>query len=112
VINRDYTNAEIQEILKEAYFQLGKVLYLQAESYDDAVSMLKKAIHLDPDNVSALYYLGQSIRMQIERDYQKQAIDYLRSYLLKGAPLGQEEEVRRYLGARGTNVYEIKRNLG
>ena len=48
----------------------------------------------------AHYHLGQAIRQQIERNKFKRAEEVLRIYLMKGAPLGHEDEVREFLGSR------------
>lgn len=97
---QEYSSEEMEQLLTEAYFHLGRVLYEEGENYDDAISILNKVIQRDKENIHALYYLGQAIRKQVERDYLKRAEDYLRQYLLHGAPLGHESEVRYFLYAR------------
>jgi tetratricopeptide (TPR) repeat protein len=100
MIQEQYTSEEVQHILKDAYYQLGKCYFEKGADIDQAVSMLGKALQMDPDNIPVQYYLGQAIRIQVERDYLRRAADYLRSYLYKGAPLGKEDEVRQFLGTR------------
>jgi tetratricopeptide (TPR) repeat protein len=100
MIEKNYTPEALQDLLKQARYHLGRSLYLGGIDYDRAVSELDKATRMDPDNVAALYHLGQAIRLQVERSTLKRAEDALRAYLLKGAPLGDEERVREFLGSR------------
>lgn len=100
MIQEQYTNEEVQHILKDACYQLGRCYFEAGTNFDEAVSMLSRALQLDPENIPAQYYLGQAIRIQVERDYLRRAAEYLRSYLQKGAPLGREDEVRQFLGMR------------
>jgi hypothetical protein len=100
MLGETYTPEELQDILKEATYHLGKVLYEEGKDYDRAVSLLADAVRMDPQNVPALYYYGQAIRAQVEYNTLRRAEDALRAYIEKGAPLGQEDEVRQFLGMR------------
>jgi len=100
-LREQYTNEELNALLAEASFHLGRVLLLKSEpNLDRAVSALQEAVQLDADNVRAYYYLGQAIRAQVERNILKRAEDAWRTYLSRGAPLGHEDEVREFLGSR------------
>ena len=100
MLGETYTPEELQDILKEATYHLGKVLYEEGKDYDRAVSLLADAVRMDPENVPALYYYGQAIRAQVEYNTLRRAEDALRAYIEKGAPLGHEDEVRQFLDAR------------
>ena len=95
-----YSSQEVQGLLAEARYHLGRVLFEGELDFDRAVSELEEAIRLDPANISAHYYLGQAIREQVERNKLKRAEEVLLIYLLKGAPLGHEDQVREFLGSR------------
>lgn len=100
MIEENYTPDELKDILKQAHYHLGRVLYQGGLDFDQAVSELEQAVRMDPDNIAALYHLGQAIREQVERSTLKRAEDVLRTYLLRGAPLGNEDQVREFLGSR------------
>ena len=99
-LKQQYTDQELNALLGEAAFHLGRVLLAGEFDFDQAVSRLEQAVRLDPDNVLAYYYLGQAIRTQVERNTLKRAENVLRTYLSRGAPLGHEDEVREFLGSR------------
>lgn len=100
VLQQNYTPAELQAILTEATYHLGRVLYEEGRDYNRAVSVLTDAVNLDGQNIPALYYLGQAIRAQIEQNLYKQAEEALRTYIQKGAPIGHEDDVREFLRVR------------
>ena len=104
MIKKNYTPIELQELLKQAHYHLGCVLYQGEIDFDRAVSELETAVQMDPDNIPALYHLGQAIREQVERSTLKRAEDVLRTYLLKGAPLGDEDRIREFLGSRSKSI--------
>jgi tetratricopeptide (TPR) repeat protein len=99
-LRENYTDDALKEIEMSARYHLGIVLYQGELDFDRAVSELEQVVRRDPDNVPALYHLGQAIRTQVERDKLRRARELLQEYLLKGAPLGHEDEVREYLGIR------------
>jgi len=99
ILKEQYTDAELRQLMGEAKYYLGRVLY-EGGDFDSAVSELKEAIDLDQGNTFAYYYLGQAIRAQVEYNTLKHAADVLIEYLKRGAPLGHEDEVREFLGAR------------
>jgi len=101
-LQKQYTNEELNALLAEASFHLGRVLFIGELNFDRAVTELQEAVQLDPDNAPAYYYLGQAIRAQVDRNILKRAEDALRTYLSRGAPLGHEDEVREFLGSRKT----------
>ena len=86
--------------LREAHYQLGRVLYHGGTDFTKAVSELDRAVELDADNARARYYLGQAIRQMVERETLAKATTALREYLAMGAPLGDEDAVREFLGSR------------
>jgi tetratricopeptide (TPR) repeat protein len=100
MLKEQYTDAELAELLGEAKFHLGRVLYEGGLDYDRAVSELQEAIDLDRDNAAAYYYYGQAIRAQVERNTLRRAENALRTYLERGAPLGHDNEIREFLGSR------------
>jgi hypothetical protein len=100
MLGQTHTHEELQEIIDEATYHLGKILYEEGKDYDRAVSLLGDAVRADAQNVHALYYYGQAIRAQVEYNTLKRAEDALRTYIQRGAPLGHEDEVRQFLGTR------------
>ena len=108
MLGQTHTPEELQAIMDEANYQLGKVLFEEGNDYNRAVSLLGESVANDPQNVHALYYYGQAIRAQVEFDALKRAEDALRTYLEKGAPLGHEEEVRQFLMSRAIDREAIR----
>jgi tetratricopeptide (TPR) repeat protein len=100
MLGQTHTPEELRAIAQEATYYLGKTLYEAGEDYDRAVSLLAETVRNDPQNTPALYYYGQAIRAQVEFNTLKRAEDALRRYLELGAPLGHEDEVRRFLASR------------
>ena len=100
MLKEKYTDKELNALLAEATYHLGRVLFMGEFDFDRAVSELDEAVRLDPDNLPAHYYLGQAIRTQVERNMLKRAEDALWTYVSHGAPLGHEDEVRKFLGSR------------
>lgn len=100
MLGQTYTPEELQAILQEATYHLGRVLFEEGKDYDRAVSLLSETVRDDPENVHALYYYGQAIRAQVEFNTLKRAEEVLRAYLERGAPLGHEEEIRNFLASR------------
>ena len=96
----DYRDDEITGLVAEARYHLGRVLCEGELDFDRAVSELEEALRLDPENIRAHYFLGRAIREQVERNKFTRATEVLRRYLLEGAPLGHEGEVRLFLGSR------------
>jgi tetratricopeptide (TPR) repeat protein len=84
----------------DAHYQFGRALFVSKADYSGAVSSLTEAVRLDPGNARAYYYLGQAIRAMVETNILAKAAGALTSYLERGAPLGHEDEVREFLGAR------------
>lgn len=101
MIQQNYTSEELQALITEASFQLGKILYAEGRDYARAVSLLADTVEQEPHNSAAHYFLGQAIRGQIEQDMYRRAEQALRTYLEQGAPIGHEEEVREFLRIRG-----------
>ena len=100
ILEEQYTDAEIKGLLCEAVYHLGRVRYEGKRDFDGAVSALEQAVDLDPDNIPAYYYLGQAIVEQVKRNKLTRARNLLRHYLTHGAPVGHEDEVREFIGAR------------
>jgi hypothetical protein len=86
----------------EAHYQLGRALRDSEHNFTRAVDQLNVANQVDPDNPRVLYHLGLAIRAMVERETLAKAEQVLTRYLALGAPLGHEDEVRRFLGSRGT----------
>ncbi len=84
----------------DAHYYLGRALFESKSDWAQAVSELRQAIEQDPDSAAAYYYLGQAIRMLVERETLVQAEQALQIYLEKGAPLGHEDEVEMFLASR------------
>ena len=104
MLAQTHTPEELQQILDEATYHLGKLLFEAALDYDRAVSLLGETVRNDPANVPALYYYGQAIRAQVEYNTLQRAEEALSTYLEKGAPLGHETEVRQFLEARESST--------
>jgi tetratricopeptide (TPR) repeat protein len=100
MIDERYTDDERTALLAEARYHLGRVLYEGELDFNRAVSELEEAVALDPTNIAAHYHLGKAIRILVDRNMLQRAADVLKRYLLAGAPLGHEEEVRAFLGTR------------
>lgn len=100
MLKEQYTDEELHELLAEAKYHWGRVLYEGRLNYDRAVSELREAIDLDRDNTFAYYYYGQAIRAQVEHNTLQRAADALDECLARGAPLGDEEAVREFVGSR------------
>jgi tetratricopeptide (TPR) repeat protein len=90
----------------EAHYQLGRVLFDSKRDFARAVSELKEATRLEPENAHAYYYLGKAIIEVIKQETLIEAKRALTTYLVKGAPLGHEDEVRKDLGSRIEDVPE------
>jgi tetratricopeptide (TPR) repeat protein len=101
-LERDQLNAEFHH--HDAHYQLGRVLFVSQRDFGGAVSQLREAVRLNPENARAYYYLGQAIRAMVEHETLTRAEEALQSYLAKGAPLGQEDAVREFLGSRRKTV--------
>lgn len=84
----------------EAHYYLGRILFACKLDLTRAISELRKATEGDPDNIRAYYYLGQAIRLLVERETLAKAEEALRKYLTHGAPLGHKEEVEEFLNSR------------
>ena len=84
----------------EAHYYLGRVLFESERDLARAVSELRRATVRDPDYVPAYYYLGQAIRVLVERETLAEAENALQIYLDAGAPLGHKGEVRKFLDSR------------
>lgn len=86
------------ENLPEAQYQLGRLLFEHNDKdIARAVSALTRVTELDPDNAAAYYFLGNAIRVLIERESLVAAEKALQTYLGKGAPLGHQKEVQDFL---------------
>jgi uncharacterized caspase-like protein len=88
-----------QDHLREAHYQLGRVLFESGKDFTRAVSELDKAV-IEGGDARAFYYLGQAIRQMVERETLTKAEEALKTYLAMGAPLGRENDVREFLGSR------------
>ena len=101
VMNQEQArDARAKDWLREARFQLGRVLYEEKQQLGRAVSELEQVVKDNPQHAAALFYYGQAIRAMVERDTLTEASNALRLYLQLGAPLGEENDVREFLGSR------------
>ena len=90
------------QALPEAHYQIGKLLYLNHKDVDQAISELRRARNLDPNNAETLYYLGHAIRERVAREEEvlAEAEAALKEYLSCGAPLGKRETAATFLQSR------------
>jgi len=86
-----------QSIYAQAHYWLGRVLHERRLDPARAVSELRLAIQYEPSNIFAHYYLGQALRVLGGPEILMEAKRALQTYLRKGAPLGQEEDVQVFL---------------
>ena len=95
----------------EAHYQIGKVLYLSKRDVDRAISELRRARNLDPDNAEILYYLGHAIRERVAREEEVlvEAEEAFKDYLSRGAPLGKRETVAAFLQSRRQKPIQVAR---
>ena len=101
-LREQYSDTELDLLRGQILYHLGRVLYKDEPNpdFDRAVAVLREARQLMPDDLRVTFYLAQAIRAQVERNQLALATELLREYLLKGAPLGHENEVREFLGTR------------
>jgi tetratricopeptide (TPR) repeat protein len=85
------------ELLTEAQYHLGRVLYVSDLDLDHAISLLQDATNRDPKLMGAYYYLGRALRDSARRNLLDLSITAFRKYLEGGAPLGRTDEVRRLI---------------
>jgi tetratricopeptide (TPR) repeat protein len=83
----------------EASYHLGRILYESKKEIAKAVSLLREVKTKDPNNIPVNYYLGQSIRTLIETETLAEAEMAIKTYLENGAPMGQQEELWRFLAS-------------
>lgn len=74
----------------QAHYHLGRVLFLEGQEgkLEQAASQLRRAIEMAATDVRAHYFLAQTIRAQINRQYAKQVETLMQTYLQHGAPFG------------------------
>ncbi|WP_225914019.1 caspase family protein [Leptolyngbya ohadii] len=84
-------------IYAQAHYWLGRVLHERRLDPARAVSELRLATQYNPSNICAHYYLGQALRILGGPETLMEAKRALRNYLKQGAPLGQEEEIQKFL---------------
>ncbi len=83
-----------------AHYYLGRTLFESEVDLARAESELRLATKQDPENTAVLYFLGQAIRKRIEQESMIEAESALRTYLERGAPLGNQPEVEAFLATR------------
>jgi tetratricopeptide (TPR) repeat protein len=84
----------------ETHYQLGRALRDSKRNFTRAVGQLNLANELDPENPRVLYHLGLAIRAMVDHETLAKAEAVLTRYLALGAPLGNQDEIRRFLGSR------------
>ncbi|GLZ28017.1 hypothetical protein Lesp02_02070 [Lentzea sp. NBRC 105346] len=98
--NDDPTGAGFTEGLREASYHLSQLLYEQPAEpadLDEAVSVLRRAHELAPDDPRCSLHLGLALQAKFERRTGLEVAELLRRYLWAGAPLGRHGEVSRVL---------------
>jgi tetratricopeptide (TPR) repeat protein len=80
----------------EARYRLGQVLLASNRDINRAVSELDRVAQ-GSGKAEAYYYLGQALRALAERQIEVGARNAFRKYLDAGAPLGQKNEVLKFL---------------
>jgi hypothetical protein len=108
MLGENYTPEDLEAILHEANYHLGRVLFESGKDFDRAVSLLGESIKRDPENIPAHYYYGKAILAQVEHNALMRAEDALKHYLEQGAPIGHADEVRDFLMNRALRRGEIR----
>ena len=88
--------AEQQEY-SEIHYWLGRVLYESGRDPARAVSELRLAAQQSPNNIAALYYLGQALKSLMTQEFMTEAKKAFDIYLKSGAPLGHRKELYEFL---------------
>lgn len=88
----------------DAHYYIGRAFLESDRNFARSISELRQAKQQDPENPAIYYYLGQAIRVLVERETLAEAKDAFQNYLNAGVPLGQEEEVRQFLKSREKNI--------
>jgi tetratricopeptide (TPR) repeat protein len=86
----------------DACYWLGRTLFESRGDLFSAVSRLREATELAPDNARAMYYLGQAIRLLVDQEMLSEAARALGGYLDAGAPLGDHDAVQAFVIERTT----------
>lgn len=87
---------------------LRRVLYENKKNSPRAVDELRRVTESDPKNIKANYYLGQAIRALVEQHLLQETQHTFASYVQKGAPLGNLEEVQEFLNTQKANAQQTK----
>lgn len=98
--NDDPAGAGFTAGLREASYHLGQLLYerpAEPADLDEAVSVLRRAHELAPDDPRCGLHLGLALQAKFERRTGLEVAELLRRYLWAGAPLGRHTEVSRVL---------------
>lgn len=108
--SRDALEKAIEESGKnpipEAHCYLGRVLY-ELNELDPAVSELREALKIEPQNITANYFFGHAVRKRTEQQTLVEAAKAFELYLNSGAPLGNRDEIQAILNRwsnRGTGT--------
>ena len=82
-----------------ARLHLGRVLLDSERDRARAVSECRLATERDPGLVAAWFWLGRALAELVKHETTAEASDALRTYLVRGAPLGRRSEVMKLLAA-------------
>ncbi len=85
----------------EARYHLGRMLYNTKQELGKAVEELRKAKSKFGDDAYICYYLAQSIRELVNRESENlnEVVSLFDTYIKKGAPLGNVENVQQIIGS-------------
>jgi len=93
----------------EARYYLGRVLLESQRDLPRAVSELREVTRQQPNHIAAHYFLGKALQALIERESLVEVENAFKIYLDKGAPLGNEDEVKDFLSKRQDSEENLKK---
>jgi uncharacterized caspase-like protein len=93
-------DAAFEELLRQARYHYGRLLFQHGEDFNEAVASLEAALRQDQSDPRVLHMLAQAIRALVERESLVQAKSYLVRYLNSGAPDGISAELVNFLTGR------------
>ena len=87
-----------------ACHHLGRLLYETGADFTEAVTNLRAAAEVAPDEARTTYHLAHAIRTLVERESLVNVATLLQRYLDLGAPLGRVDGTRQLLAQIGRTV--------
>lgn len=82
------------------HYHFGRVLVEAGGDLTLAVSQLRQAVELKPNDARARFYLGKAIQALVEQDLLAEASEQFKAYLDAGAPLGERDAILQFLESR------------